>query len=450
REVAVDRSGASVVRAAAGLLATGVGVTLAVVSTAGDGALPLTGAGALACLAGAVLLGPVVARPVAALLGAPLGVRRRATGRLARRNAMRNPRRTAGTASALMIGVAVVTLFTVLAASVTQAIDDTVDARFGGDLVIATQDWSGNGLSPGLGRAVADLPGVEVVSPVGNAPMTVEGEPYVASVVDPPSLDRLFDLGPVAGSITGLGDGEAAVSTSFAEDRGYGLGDPLPVGFGDGTTTDLVVGAVYENDELFSGVLVPDDTWSPHSAAPRADVALLIGLADRVSIAEGAAAVQPVADRFGAPDVQDRDEYVESVAGQVDQMLTVVYVLLPMAILIALMGIANTLSLSIHERTRELGLLRAVGQTRRQVRSMVRGEALVVALFGTVSGLVLGGFLAWATVTALDSEGPVSFAVPAGQLATVVALGGLAGVVAAVRPARRAARLDVLTAIATE
>lgn len=450
REVAVDRSGASVARAGAGVVATGAGATLAVVGTAGEGSLPLTGAGALACLSGAVLLGPVVARPVAAVLGAPLAVGRRASGRLARRNAMRNPRRTAGTASALMIGVAVVTLFTVLAASVTQAIDDTVDARFGGDLVIATQDWSGNGLSPGLGPAVAGLPEVEVASRVGNAPMTVEGEPYVASVVDPASLDRLFDLAPVAGSITGLGDGEVAVSTSFAEDRGYGVGDPLPVGFGDGTTTDLVVGAVYENDDLFSGVLVPDDTWSPHSAAPRADVALLIGLADGVPVDQGAAAVQSVADRFGAPDVQDRDEYVDSVAGQVDQMLTVVYVLLAMAILIALMGIANTLSLSIHERTRELGLLRAVGQTRRQVRSMVRGEALVVALFGTVSGLVLGGFLAWATVTALDSEGPVSFAVPAGQLATVVGLGGLAGVVAAVRPAHRAARLDVLTAIATE
>jgi len=178
---------------------------------------------------------------------------------------------------------------------------------------------------------------------------------------------------------------------------------------------------------------------------------LLIDLADGVSTADGEAAIQPVADRFGAPDVQDRQEYVVSVAGQVDQMLTVIYVLLVMAIVIALMGIANTLSLSIHERTRELGLLRAVGQSRWQLRRMVRGEALVVALFGTVGGLGLGTFLGWAMVKTIEAaEGLGAFAVPAGQLAVVVALGAIVGVVAAVRPARRAARLDVLQAIATD
>jgi putative ABC transport system permease protein len=148
--------------------------------------------------------------------------------------------------------------------------------------------------------------------------------------------------------------------------------------------------------------------------------------------------------------VQTADEYVASVAGQVDQMLVAIYVLLVLAIVIALMGIANTLSLSIHERTRELGLLRAVGQTRRQVRSMVRGEAATVALFGTVGGVLLGVFLGWAMVDTLASEGFTSFAIPTGPLAVVLALGALVGVVAAIRPARRAARQDILEAIATE
>jgi putative ABC transport system permease protein len=450
RDVAIDRSAASVVRAVAGAVVTGAGVVLAVAGTGGDGSLPATGLGALLCVVGVVLLGPVAARPAAAVLGAPLAARRRMSGSLARRNAMRNPRRTAGTASALMVGVAVVTLFTVVAASVTRAIDDTVEAQFGGDLVIATHDWSGSGLGPGLAAAVADVPEVAVSTGIGNAPVTIDGDAYVASVADPAGLDRVLDLAPTAGTVADLGAADVAISSSFAADRGYELGDRLNVGHGDGTTTELRVGAVFDNDELVSGVLLPEAAWAPHAAARPSYVAVLIGLADGVSTAAGAAAVQPVADRFGAPDVQDRDEYVETVAGQVDQMLTIVYVLLALAIVIALMGIANTLSLSVHERTRELGLLRAVGQGRRQLRAMVRGEALVVALFGTIGGLALGTFLAWAVVGALDGEGPVSFTVPGGQLAWVVVLGGLVGVIAALRPARRAARLDVLTAIATD
>ena len=177
---------------------------------------------------------------------------------------------------------------------------------------------------------------------------------------------------------------------------------------------------------------------------------MLIALADGVPVAEGEAAVQRVADRFGAPDVQTNQEFTESIAGEINLYLTVVYLLLILAIVIAVMGIANTLSLSIHERTRELGLLRAVGQTRRQTRTMVRGEALTVGLFGTVGGLGLGLFLGWALVSSLASEGFGSFAVPKLSLAVVLALGALAGVLAAVRPAHRAARMNMLSAIATE
>jgi putative ABC transport system permease protein len=147
--------------------------------------------------------------------------------------------------------------------------------------------------------------------------------------------------------------------------------------------------------------------------------------------------------------VQTNQEFTESIAGEINLYLTVVYVLLILAIVIAVMGIANTLSLSIHERTRELGLLRAVGQTRRQTRTMVRGEAIIVGLIGTVGGLGLGLFLGWALVAALASEGFASFAIPVGTLAVVVTLGAIVGVMAAVRPARRAARLDVLSAIAS-
>jgi putative ABC transport system permease protein len=173
---------------------------------------------------------------------------------------------------------------------------------------------------------------------------------------------------------------------------------------------------------------------------------VLVGLKAGVGLAAGKAAVTALA---GGADVLDRDEYVASAAQGVDMMLGIVYVLLFLAIVIALMGIANTLSLAIHERTRELGLLRAVGQSRRQLRSMVRGESVIIALFGTVGGLGLGVFLGWALVQAASAAGFATFAAPSGQLAVVLVAGAVAGVLAGIGPARRAAKLDVLAAIAT-
>jgi putative ABC transport system permease protein len=451
RDVAIDRSGASWVRGVLGVVVAGAGVAATVGGTAGDGSLPMTGLGALLVVVGFVLLGPVVARPVAGAVGGPLILRRGMSGTLARRNAMRNPRRTAGTASALMVGVAVVTLFTVVAASVRQSIDDTVSQQFAGDLVIAQTDFSGAGLAPELEPAVGGIPEVDVATGLGLAPMVVNGDDTVASVIDPASFGRVLDLDVSQGSIDDLGDREVALFADYASDNGIAMGDPVPVSYSDGARDKLTVGAIFDNDELVDSVVLPKSAYEPHAATRVSNVVLLIDLADGVSTADGEAAIQPVADRFGAPDVQDRQEYVDSVAGQIDQMLTIIYVLLVMAIVIALMGIANTLSLSIHERTRELGLLRAVGQSRRQLRRMVRGEALVVALFGTVGGLGLGTFLGWAMVKTIEAaEGLGAFAIPAGQLGVVVALGAIVGVVAAVRPARRAAKLDVLQAIATD
>ena len=451
RDVAVDRSGASWLRGLLGVVVSGAGTAATVGGTAGDGSLPMTGLGALLVVVGFVLLGPVVARPVAGAVGGPLTLRRGMSGTLARRNAMRNARRTAATASALMVGVAVVTLFTVVAASVKQSIDDTVSQQFAGDVVIAQTDFSGAALTPELEPAVQGLPQVDVATGLGLAPMVVDGDDAVASVVDPAPFGRVLDLDVSQGSIDELGDREVALFADYASDNGLALGDKVPVSFSDGARDQLRVGAIFDNDELVDDVVLPRAAYQPHAATRASDVVLLIDLVDGVSTAEGEVAIQPVADRFGAPDVQDRQEYVDSVAGQIDQMLTIIYVLLVMAIVIAFMGIANTLSLSIHERTRELGLLRAVGQSRRQLRRMVRGEALVVALFGTVGGLGLGTFLGWAMVKTIEAaEGLGAFAVPMGQLGAVVALGGAVGVITAVRPARRAAKLDVLRAIATD
>src|SRR5690606_36916481 len=290
---------------------------------------------------------------------------------------------------------------------------------------------------------------VDTVVAAANAPVRLDGEDDVAAAVDVESLTGLFDLEVAEGSLDAVGDDGLAVSERYAEDNGLALGDVLQVELADGSAHRMEVRAVYGNDDLLGGLLLPRGLYLDHAPQP-ADLVVMVRLADDVTEAEGEAAVQAVADRFGAPDVQTDEEYAEAVGGQVDQLLTVVYAMLALAILIALMVIANTLSLSIHERTRELGLLRAVGQTRRQLRALVRGEAVPGALFRTLSGLGLGLFLGWAMVEALADEGFTSFALPTGQLAVIVGLGAVVGVIAALRPARRAARLDVLEAIATD
>jgi putative ABC transport system permease protein len=364
---------------------------------------------------------------------------------------MRNPRRTSSTATALLVGVAVVATFTVVAGSLKAYVNDTVEDAFTGDLVIVSDSFSGVSLSPELAGAVAKLPEVQGATALGSAPMRVDGKDFLATTADGPAFGKVLDVGVTDGSLDDLGVGTVAVSDSYADERGWSMGDEVPVAYADGARENLKVVALYDTNDLVDDFVIDKATYAPH-AVQLDDYVVMIDLAPGVSIQKGEHAVQAVADQYFAPDVQDKQEYVASVADEINQMLAVIYALLVLAIIIALMGIANTLSLSMHERTRELGLLRAVGQSRRQLRSMVRGESFVVALFGTVGGLGLGSFLGWALTQAIgkSEDTTLPFAVPVGQMAVVLALGALVGVVAAVRPARRAAKLDVLAAIATD
>lgn len=448
REVATDRSGASPVRAVTGTVAMALGIVLVLgPALAGTASVALVGLGAVATIVGLVILGPVAVGPAAAFLGYPLTRLRGVSGGLARRNAQRDARRTAGTASALMVGVAVVTLFSVFGASIKSTIDSTLSQSFVGDLVITTQSVNGSGLAPGLADEVAALPGVDTAAGLGYGAARVGGREGGFSVADPSRLAAVLDLDVRAGSMRDLGTDELAVAQATAEEEGWEIGTEVPVDFPDGTTTTLTVGAVYEASDNVGPLLIPAATWTPHATQP-AHAAVLIDVASGADVAEVASAIRRVAADYGAPNVQDREEYVGSVAGQVDQLLAVVYVLLALSIVIALMGIGNTLSLSIHERTRELGLLRAVGQTRGQLRSMVRWESVLIAVFGTLGGVGLGLFLGWGLVRVATTEaGFGSFALPVTQLGVVAVMGVLVGVVAAVRPARRAARLDVLEAV---
>jgi putative ABC transport system permease protein len=452
RDVAVDRSGTSKVRAVAGVVIAAAGAAVVVTANSSThGAVARAGLGALAMLVGFVVLGPVVARPAAAVLGAPASATRGVSGRLARRNAMRNPRRIAGSAAALMVGTAVVALFTTFGSSVKASIDDMVDNNFAGDLVVTQTDFSGAAIDPATAPAIAELP--EVAGAVGASLVTARvGDSTVEPMAtDPAELAKVLDLGDRAGSMADVGPGEVAVSTRYAEDHHLKLGSVLPVTFVDGTTTNLTVADIFERQDVMSNIMMDRADWTPHAGGRDADVVLFVTLEDGVSEAAGKAAVTAVTELHGAPDPLTRDEYIGSVGEQVDQMLYVIYGLLGIAVLIAVIGIGNTLALSIHERTRELGLLRAVGQERRQLRSSLRWESVIVAVFGTVGGLGLGTFLGWGLMRAMKAQGAFGvFQAPLVPLAVILGLAALAGVLAAVRPARRAARMDVLAAISTD
>jgi putative ABC transport system permease protein len=308
-------------------------------------------------------------------------------------------------------------------------------------------------MSPQLAGDVGGLPEVRDATGLGRGRALVGSGTQNVAVADPARLGSVLNLDVVKGSVRSLGPEQLAVSKRVADDKGWKDGTRVPVTFSDGTTTEFTVGAIYKARDLTGNYIVPRAAWTPH-AVQDIDSTVLIRLKNGVSLEQGRHAVQRTADAYGAPDVEDRGQYAASVGQFVNMMLGIVYVLLGLAILIALMGIANTLSLSVYERTRELGLLRAIGESRRQLRSMVRWESVIIAVFGTAGGLGVGVFLGWALVKAAsqgtgDMIAP-AFSAPIGQLALLLVVGAVAGVLAGLRPARRAAKLPVLQAIVTE
>ncbi|HUF83344.1 MAG TPA: ABC transporter permease [Acidimicrobiia bacterium] len=408
--------------------------------------------GALLLFVGITALGPAFARPLSRIIGAPLPKLRGLTGHLARENAMRNPRRTSATAAALMIGVAIVGFFTVFASSAKATIDLQVDRAFTADFIVGTGTGFGGftGFSPDLAEQVAELPEVDASSPLRFHEAEIDGSSEFVVALDPSTGDELFELDVQEGSVPDVGEGALAISDTAADKHDWKIGSPVPVRFPNGEqelTVRTIFGTGLEKGLTDYAIsLATSDAGYPE----RVDNQIYVKLADGVSEAEGRKALEEVTEPYATAEVEDRTEFKESFAGQVNQILGLVYVLLALALGIALLGIANTLALSVYERTREIGLLRAVGMTRRQLRSSVRWEAVIIAILGTILGLVIGVLFGFAVITALKEEGFEKFAAAPGQLVIVVILAGFAGVVAALFPARRAAKLDVLRAISSE
>jgi putative ABC transport system permease protein len=445
RDVAIDVSGSSVARTAAGMvvLALGMGSFTAGILGAGS-PLTLIGFGTVVTIIGVFVLGPVLARPLMHVLGAPVQAISGTTGRLARENVTRNPKRTSATASALMIGVALVGFITILAASFKASISDTLSQSLQADYVVASGSFGTGGLSPEIEAQLAALPEVAAVSPVRSSAIEVGRTSSEVAAIDIGTIGRVADLGVTAGRLADLSGASVAVEDRKAKADGLAVGDKLTVTFARTGPVELTVRALIDRPPPGSdGVVyvVGLDTYKAN-VTDQFDRQVFVKVADGTSPTEAKAALDTVMNRWPNGELQDQAAFEKNVASQIDIVLNLIYV-------IALIGIANTLALSVHERRRELGLLRAVGMTRPQVRSAIRWESVMIALMGTFLGFVLAVSGSWGIISAIEGDRPIPLAVPPVQLTVIVVLASVAGVLAAVGPARRAAKLDILAAIAS-
>ncbi|HSL10277.1 MAG TPA: FtsX-like permease family protein [Actinomycetota bacterium] len=411
-----------------------------------DNAAVMVGLGAALTLVGVAQLSPFIARAVAGAIGAPFR-RRSVPARIGRENAIRNPRRTASTASALMIGLGLVAMVAILAASLKASFDTALRETLKADFTLSTTSFSP--FSPDVARQIADLDEVAAASSFRQNGFQVRGQQSFVTGLDPTTVEQVATLDVTEGSLGDLGDNTIAVHRGVADDEGWALGDEVPAAFPSVADRPLEIVAIYEENGIAGDYAIALSTYED-VFVEQLDSFVLVRGADGVASDDVRAAVEGVVADFPNIDVQDQAEFREKQAGFIDQLLGLVTALLFMAIIIALFGIVNTLGLSIYERTRELGLLRAVGMSRRQVKRMIRYESVIIAIFGAILGIVIGIAFGWALQQALEPEGVTQLAIPGGQLVVYFVFAALAGIVAAIWPARRAAKLNVLESIAYE
>lgn len=449
RRAAVDSSTISAARNIFGGVMTIAGIVGLLLGLFGDvgNELVLVGAGAAALFIGVAGLGPLVAGPFSSLIGSPIAVTRGLPGELARENSMRNPKRTATSAAALTVGVGLVCAISVFASSVTSSVEQVIDDTVVGDLVMDGQSQGFGGLSTDLVDRLNEAPEVEAASGVRTTVFRVEDDDSVVNAFDTAIMDRLFDVEVIDGDLAGMGLDGLAVLDTEAEDKGWSVGTVVVAHFVDSGDQTFTVEVIYGEGTLAGPMFISNEAFEAN-VDEVFDAGLYILRNPDVDPVTFRSAVEQIAESQPNAVIHDQEELKDFVGSEVDQILGLIYGLLALAVIIALIGIANTLSLSISERTNEIGLLRALGTTRSQLRSAIRWESLLIALLGTTLGLAVGLFLGWAMVTALADEGIEVFAVDPTTIIAVVIMATIAGVLASLRPSSKAARLPVLDAIA--
>jgi putative ABC transport system permease protein len=407
-------------------------------------AIALVGIGAVAIFLGAATLAPAIARPLSSVIGRPLARVLGEPGQLGRENSMRSPRRTAQTASALMVGLALVAAISVFGASVSRSVTSSADQAISADLIV-TPTGSGE-LSNSAVSLASAVPGVTATSAVYGGQFEFQNTLSQLTAVSTSNLASTVILRMTSGTPAALAQGELLIDSTTAQNKHLAVGDTVPARFALTGPATLRIGGIYQSNALIGSYLASSAFFLSHYPAQPPGALLLR--------TNGSTAVDNAVTNALAPfpnvQVQTRAQYEQAQVSSINEVLGLVYALLALAVLIALIGIVNTLMLSVFERTREIGLLRAVGMRRRQVRTMIRSEAVILAIFGAIIGIIIGTGMGIALVSALKNQGITETVVPYSNLVIFLIIAALLGLVAASWPARRAAKLDILSAIAAQ
>jgi putative ABC transport system permease protein len=437
-------------RVAIGTAVIGIGVALLLLGLFAKPAHAVgkAGAGAVIVFLGLGVLSPLAAGPLVRLLGFPFARWAGQPGELARDNAAGNPARTASASAALMIGLALVSFVTIFAASLKASIAETIDRTVAADYILSPTNGA-QGLSPDVARRLTEQPEIGAVAEEREGTVTVDSERGDLYGVDPSVYDQVVHTDTLVGSLRDLSSGGVAVREDVAKQRGWRTGDDILMHFPDGDAVPMPIRAIYLDNGPNVDYLITLTDYEQHYRKQPDRIALVrarVGVPPDVS----RNAVDRVISQFPNVQVDDRAEYKLAQLHQVNRLLILFYVLLALSVILGFVGIVNTLSLWVLERVRELGVLRALGMTRRQIRSMIRWEALIIVGLGTVLGLVVGTFFGWTLVRALHNQGVTAFVIPVNALVGLTPTVALAGILAAILPARRAANVGVIRAITTE
>ncbi|HEX2046826.1 MAG TPA: FtsX-like permease family protein [Acidimicrobiales bacterium] len=451
RHAAGARRTTGTTRLIVGVVASVAGLATLLTGVLSGGQRPLVavGIGAVAILLGLAALIPLVAAPVSLVFGAPLV---RAFGEpafIGRENAMRTPRRTASTAAALMIGIGLVGVVAILAASVKASAGRTVDDSLRADFVLTPQGMAGaaGGLPPVVAERLRDSPLIETVSELRGGQWGLDGRTQTLLAVDARTVTDMHEVDEESeASVRRLDDAGVLVRDTVAERYGWEVGDTVPMTFARTGTREMRLQGTFSSTAVRTDYVITLGAYRANYAQ-QLSLEVDVALAPGVPAAEGRAEIERLLADYPVARVMDHEEVLAAQDEQVDRLLVPVSALLALSVVIALLGIANTLALSIHERIRELGLLRALGMARRQLRLMVRSEAVIIAALGAVLGVVVALFFGWALVASMRGLGVTELVFPGAQLTALAALATLAGMLASVVPARRAASLPVLEAI---
>ena len=449
RESTPGAEKSSKLRAVVGLAILAAGAAGLWASLYADGGMMMFGLGLAAAMVGVIVALPVAVRPMASAIAAPLRLRG-LPGDLAKQNATRNPRRTSATAAALMIGLTLVVSMGVFASSLKASFGDVLSDRVDADLYVVTSSAQAPGYSPSVIDAVEAVDGVDQVSANGWGEARFGGEDSSYSSIDPANAGEVLNLAVSKGSLADLDEDSVMVAKDAAKEHGWKVGDTVKAEFAETGKHTLHVAAIYSGKGWISDDFVVSRDAQKALAGPQLVTGAFVTLAPGADKGEVQDAIAGALADHPDAKVLDREGFEKEASGFIDQLLTFMTVMLALAVMIALLGIVNTLALSVFERTRELGLLRAVGMTRSQVRAMVRWESAVISLIGAVSGAALGIGIGLAMSQLLKDEGIKSISIPVVQVAVYVAVAAAAGVLAAVGPARSAAKVDVLKAVVTD